>query len=177
MSLPLKIHELLNSSELEELEAFAREPGRTVDEIHQWMTAKGHELSRTAAWNWQRAFNERMAAERMSGAGKLAQAFMEAARSDGGLKIPDAAVMQIAQMIFERGATLAAGEEIDPRDLSTLALAMQRLMSAKSRLETTRSEFLEREKQAVEEASKAAQGGADAPSVVETIKKSLGIAA
>jgi hypothetical protein len=175
MSRPFKVHELLSSSELEELEGFAREPGRTIDECHAWLGQRGHELARSSVGTWKRALDQRVMAERMSGAGRMAAAFMDAASADGGLKITDAAVMTIAQMIFERGAALQAEEQIDPHDLSTLALAMQRLMLAKSRLEETRSEFQERERKAVEEASKAAQGGASGGDVVATIKRALGI--
>jgi hypothetical protein len=177
MSQPFKVHELLKDApgDREALEVFAREPGRTIDECHEWLLSRGYTMSRTAVANWLADWREQLMRERMSGSGKLASAFMEAAKSDGGLKIPDAAVMTIAQMIFEHGSTLAAGGEVDAKDLATMSLAMQRLMLAKARLEATRSEFIEREKAAIEAADKKVKAGASAGSVVEAIKQSLGI--
>ena len=51
-----KVHELLSRVELDQLEAFAREPGRTVDECHEWLQAHGFTLSRSAVGSWKREF-------------------------------------------------------------------------------------------------------------------------
>ncbi len=175
MSQHFKVHELLDSAGLEALEAFAREPGRTVDECHAWMRDRGHDVSRSAVGAWKQSFDSRLMAERMSAAGGLAKAFMAAAKSDGGLQIPDAAVLQMSQMIFEHAARLATGGEVETRELADLGLALQRTTLAKVRVENVRSAFLKREQQAVDAASKVAQSGGKATDVVDTIKRALGL--
>ena len=169
------IHELLNSSELEELETFAREPGRTHEEIGGYLQDHGHTVSKSSVGRWKQMFDQRVMAERMSGAGGLASAFMRAAQADGGLQIPDAAVLQLAQMIFEKGASLANGGDVQVEDLNHMALSLQRLMLAKARVEKTRTEMQDREHKALAEATVAADAGGDAKSVVATIKQALGI--
>ena len=175
MSSHFKIHELLNSTELEELRTFAREPGRTVDEAHEWLQTRGFTMSRSAVGNWKQQFDQELIAERMSGAGGLAAAFMKAAQADGGLQIPDAAVLQLAQMIFEKGASLAGGGDVQVADLNQMALSLQRLMLAKARVETTRTEMEKRQRMAVDAASKVVEAGGDAKDVVNTVREILGI--
>lgn len=169
------IHELLNREELEQLESFAREPGRTIEEIGGWLQDHGHQVSKSSVGRWKQQFDQTCIAERMSGAGGLAKAFMDAAKDGGGLQIADAAMLQIGQMIFEAGARLSAGGDVKVEDLNHLALSMQRLMLAKAREEKTRTEMQTREREAVDKASKLADAGGDAKSVVATIKQALGI--
>lgn len=175
MSNHFKVHELLDASELEELEAFAREPGRTVDECHQWLQVKGFTLCRSAVGGWKQKFDQVLMAERMSGAGGLASAFMKAAQADGGLQIPDAAVLQLAQMIFEKGASLANGGDVQVEDLNHMALSLQRLMLAKARVEKTRTEMQDREHKALAEAGEAAKAGATGEQVVTKVRELLGL--
>jgi hypothetical protein len=172
MSHHFRVHEELSRVELDALESFCREPGRTVDEVVERLSASGHQLSRGAVWRWKREFD---LSERMSGAGALARVFLDAANSDGGLQIPEAAALQIAQMIFETSARLADEGDVKVSHLTKLSLAMQRLMLAKAHLEDARSEFVGREKTALEAASKQAHEGADGKTVVATIKRALGI--
>lgn len=170
-----KIHELLSASELEELETFAREPGRTHEEILEWLQGRGFTVGRSSVGRWKQDFDQRLIAERMSGAGGLAKAFMDAARDGGGLQIPDAATLQLAQMIFETSARLAASGDVEPSELNQMALSLQRLMLAKGRLEKTRTEVEQRQQQAIEEASKVAEDGGDGRSVVEKVREILNI--
>ena len=98
---------------------------------------------------------------------------MAAAREGGGIAIPDAAVLQVAQLVFEAAAKGAA----DTEDLANLALALQRLTLAKARVEDVRGEYEKRQREAVDAASTAAATGASGGDVVATIKKALGIGA
>lgn len=173
MSRHFKVHELLDERELEDLRAYAREPARTIDEVHTWLLERGYTLSRGAVHNWKQANDEELIRERMSGAGSLAKAFMEAAKDTGGLAVPDAAVLQVAQMVFEAGT--AMGGKATPGDLNKMALTLQRLMLAKSRLEQTRSEFEDREREALAEAGKVASAGGDGKSVLEKVEEILGV--
>lgn len=177
MSLPLKVHELLDAKALEELEAFAREPGRTVDEVWQWMKDRGHELSRTAAWNWQRSFNERLMAERFSRSGELAAAIRDAAKRGGAVAISEAAMLQLSQVIFEQAAKLEADGDVDSRDLLRLTSSIKSLMDSTQRAEQIKTEYERRTAAAVEEASKAVRNGATGEQIVLRLREALGVAA
>src|SRR4051812_36729135 len=125
MAQPFKVHELLkdHGEDLAELEKFARDPGRTIDECHEWLLARGYTLSRSAVGTWKQSFDEQCLRERMNASGGLAKAFMEAAKSGDGMQIPDAAVLQLSQMVFEEAARLASTGDVSTEQLADLALA------------------------------------------------------
>jgi len=159
----------------EAFEAFARDPGRTIDECHEWLLAKGYKVSRNAVWRWLTDFRTQISIEKTSGASKMAAAVMEAAKQSGGLAISDAAVQQVAQLIFESAAQRAIDGELDPKDLNMMALSLQRLMLAKGRLELTRTEMEKRQLQAVEAAEKVVAEGGDGKSVITKVREILGL--
>jgi hypothetical protein len=75
-----KVHELLSREELDKLEAFAREPGRTVDECHEWLQAHGFTLSRSAVGAVEAAFD---ASDKFRASNETARALVDAAKSEG----------------------------------------------------------------------------------------------
>lgn len=175
MSKPFKVDEVLkdHAEDREALEAFARDPGRTIDECWKWLTERGYVLSRTAVFRWKREFDAQVAGEQMRGSGLVAREFLAAAKESGGLAIPDAAVLRVSTGIFERMAELESRGEVQTSELTQLALGLQRLMLAKARLEATRTEFEERERNALVEADKAVAAGADGKSVVAKFREHL----
>jgi hypothetical protein len=177
MSLPFKIHELLDARQLEALEAFAREPGRTVDELAGWMKERGHELSRTAVWNWKRSFDEQRMRERFSRSAELATAIRDAAKTGGAVQISEAAMLQLSQVIFEQAAKLQADGEVDSQDILRLTASIKSLMDSTQRANAIRADFETREKAAVDAASKAAEGGASGEEIVARMREALGVAA
>jgi hypothetical protein len=134
MSLPFKIHELLSASELEELEAFAREPGRTVDETHEWLQARGFTVSRTGVWNWKRKFDEQVLAERFARSSELASALKGAVEGGRFGDVADAAVMQLTQVVFEQAARLDADGSVKSGDLLNMAISLKSLVGSKQQL-------------------------------------------
>jgi hypothetical protein len=170
-----KVHELLSAAELEQLEAFSREPGRTVDEVWEWLQARGYTMSRSSAGRWFAEFRQREAVERMRSGGSLAKAFMEAAKDSGGVAVSDAAVLQVAQLVFEAAADAQGSGKVSTEDLANMALALQRVTTSKAKIEDTRSEMEKRQRAAVEAGEKAMAAGKGPQDVVSTIKKALGI--
>lgn len=166
-----KVHELLSPAELAELEAFAREPGRTVDECHDWLLERSFALSRGAVGNWLADFRERTAVDRMRAGGGLAAAVMAAAKVSGGLAVHDAAILQVGQAIFER-TTMG---DVDTDELNKMSLALQRLSLSKKRVEEVRDEYIKREREAVDAAEAAVKAGGDARSVVDKVRTVLGL--
>jgi hypothetical protein len=79
MPSPFKVHELLNSVELEELEAFAREPGRTIDECRDWLKARGFALSRSSVGRWLADFKAELRQARLGGSAEVGRSIVSSA--------------------------------------------------------------------------------------------------
>ncbi|MGB7156690.1 MAG: phage protein Gp27 family protein [Tepidisphaeraceae bacterium] len=170
-----KVEDELSAEDLEALKQFARDPSKTYDNLHEWVQAHGYvNISRTAVGNWRQKFGEELIAERMQASGGMARAMIEAAKESGGLAVPDAAILAVAQRIFE-AASKAGGDEDEAASLNKMALGLQRLMLAKSRVESTRTEFVEREKVALDEARKVAAGGGSGDAVADKVAELLGV--
>src|SRR5258705_13812191 len=100
-----KVHELLDERELEDLRAYAREPGRTYDELHQWLLERGFTIGRTAVGNWKSKFDEELLADRFRRSGEVARNVVEIAKQ-GAVAVRDAALLQLTQVLFEQTAKL-----------------------------------------------------------------------
>lgn len=145
MSSHYKVHELLNRDELDQLELYAREPGRTVDEIHEWMQVRGYTLSRTAAWTWKRAFDEQLLKERFSRSGELAKAIKSAVAGEQMEDVAEAAVMQLTQVVFEQSAKLESEGQLDPLDVQRMTKSLANLVASKMGLVRIYAQRFEKE--------------------------------
>lgn len=170
-----KVHELLSRDELDQLEAFAREPGRTIDECMTWLQAHGVTsedrggISRGAVHNWKREFD---ATDKFRASNEVARALVDAAKSEGTVAISDAATLQLSQMLLEQLLRLQSDEQVDTKELWAASMALKNVVQGKRHIEKLRGEISE----AVAIAEKEAKTGASAGDVVATIKKALGIA-
>jgi hypothetical protein len=117
MAQHFKIHELLNASELEELETFAREPGREIDEIQEWLESRGFVVSRSSVGRWKQDFNQRLMTERFSRSSELARAIDSAVDRGAIDAVAKGASKQLMQVVFEQSAMLEASGKIDPLDV------------------------------------------------------------
>lgn len=160
-----KVHQLLTREQLDELEAFEREPGRTVDELCAWFADRGHEISRGAVWNWKVEFDLN---DKIRRSAELSAMYVQTAQSLSPEKIAAASSLKFQQMLFEY---LSEASAPDANDLMKIAQAMKTGLGAHSQLEELKS----RQRQAVEAAEAATKSGATAASVVDTMKKALGI--
>jgi hypothetical protein len=145
MSQPFKVHELLSIGQLAELEQFAREPGRTINECREWLGQHGFELSQTAVWNWLRAFKEQLLAERFRRSSDLAMAMKGAVTSGNFGDVADAAVMQLTQVIFEQAVRLDEEGSVESRDLVNMATALRQAVGSKQQILKLAAEKFERE--------------------------------
>jgi hypothetical protein len=165
-----KVHELLSRQELDELEAFAREPGRTIDETHVWLQAKGYTLGRTAVGNWLRKFRME---DRFRVGADLAKSLVETAKQEGTVAISDAATLQLSTMLMEKLLQLQAQETAPTKELWGISMALKNVIAGKRHVEKLKGEIAD----AISAAEQKASKGATAGDVVATIKKALGIAA
>lgn len=145
MASHFKVHELLGLEELNALEAFAREPGRTVDECWEWMQAKGYTLSRSAVGTWKKEFDSILMTERFSRAGELAMAINQSAAASGAVGIADAAMKQLTQVVFEQAVKLQSEGEIEPLDIVRWSAALKSLTGTKKDVEQLLGEKFDRE--------------------------------
>lgn len=159
----------------EAFEAFARDPGRTIAECHEWLQARGYVVSRNAVWRWLGDYRTQLQIEKTTGASRMATALMETAKQSGGLGIADAAVQQIGQLLFEAAASRSMDDQIDPKDLSTMALSLRHLMSAKASLEETRAEIERQKRDQFDQATKPLMQGKReiTPADIEQVRKSV----
>lgn len=169
-----KVHEVITREDLSQLEDFAREPGRKVDQIYDWLQAHGYQVGRTAAYNWLRNFREN---DRFTASGEVAKAIMEASKGKDAVAISDAAVMKLAQVVFEGSLTLQADEMLDTRDVQRMTAALKNVITSKRHLEKLQEEMESKQKLAAAEAEKLAKSGGTATDVVAKVREILGIAA
>ncbi len=172
MSHPHKVHELLSLAELDDFETFCREPGRTIDEAHDWLLERGFTLSRGAVYNWKAKFDERVMADRFSRSGELARA-MKSAMKDGSFEdVADAAAMQLTQVVFEQSSRLEAEGEVDSLDVVRMTKSLNNLAALRDALR----QLKERQTAAIEAAEKTAKAGGSSAAVVAKVREILGIA-
>lgn len=132
MAQPFKVHELLkdHGEDLAELEAYARDPGRTIDECHTWLLAKGYVLSRSAVGTWKQSFDALLMQERFSRSSELARAIKGAVSGGDFEAVADAAAMQLTQVVFEQAAKLEQDGELDPLDVQRMTRSLANLVGS-----------------------------------------------
>jgi hypothetical protein len=168
-----KVHELLDREELDALEAFAREPGRTVDEVHEWLQAKGYTLARSSAGRWLSAF---VAEDKFKAASEVARSIVTAAADDkGAVAIADATALKVNQMVFEAALRLQSDDQVETKELLQLAQAWRHGVLGKRDVERVRSEIADRDKAAVAAMEQQAKAGASPDELVKTARELLGI--
>lgn len=173
MSLHMKVHQLLSRPELDELEEFAREPARTVDEVWHWLVERDFAISRGAVHNWKRQFDQE---DRFRIANDTARAILDAARGKDAVALSDAATEQLGQIIFEHFVQTQGAGETTPKDLINMSGALKNLITSKRHLEKLEEEVAAKQKKAIDEASKEAASGASGEAVVQKVREILGVA-
>lgn len=164
-----KVHELLSREELDELETFAREPGRTIDECHEWLQARGFTLSRGAVGNWKQDFSLK---DQIRRASEVSRSYLDVAKQAGAAEIASASLLKFQQILFEH---LLGADDADAGELMKLSISLKTAVQAGLHVEELRKEYDARQRQAVEEAEKAAKGGASGEAVIGKVREILGI--
>jgi len=140
-----KVHELLSREELDELETFAREPGRTVLECFEWLAARGFVLSHGAVGNWLAHFKEELVKERFSRSGELARAIKDAVKEGAAGEVADATANLLTQVVFEQSVMLQGEQKMDPADLERMTRSLKNLVASKGGLMDLRKSKFETE--------------------------------
>lgn len=164
-----KVHELLSRQELDDLEAFTREPGRTVDECHEWLQAHGFTLSRGAVGNWKQTFDLE---DKVRRAARVSREYLDVAREAGAAEIASASLLKFQQILFEH---LLGADEADAGELLKLSVSLKTAVEAGRHIEKLRDEYDARQRKALDAAEKVAKAGGDGAKVIEKVREILGI--
>lgn len=170
----LKIRRLLcDQPEIaRELERFALPKGRGIDEVRRWLADRGLKVSRNGVYNYLcRIRDEQAAAAQQQ---RIVDKVMQIAREKN-LSIADAAILQLSIASFEITQQLTGQPNLNPRVISRIALALDRLMLAAQRSEAVKLSIEQRERTALDEADKLINQGQSARSVVDRVREVLGL--
>ena len=167
----LKVNDLLTERELEDLRVFAREPSRTIDQIHQRLLEQGYTLSRSAVWTWKQKLDQELMEERLRRSGDFARSLVKAAESSDAVSVADAALLQLSQVVFEQSARLEEDGQVDPNVVVTWTRALKNLVGSKGGVE----ELKRQQRAALVEAEKTAKAGGSGDAVVAKMREILGI--
>lgn len=170
-----EVHKQLDADELAELEAFAREPARTVDQVHEWLLSRGYTMARSSAGRWMTDFRKRLQAERFGRSAELARAIDGAINRDGIEAVAKGASKQLLQVVFEQAAMLESEGQVDPLDVQRWSRSLKTLIESERhtvKLTDELAELKRKQTAAVAAAEKARASGGD---VVAVIKEALGI--
>lgn len=165
-----KIHQLLNRAELAELQDFAREPARTVDECLDWLIQRDFAVSRGAVGNWLREF---LTGDRFAAANDTARAVLEAARGKDAVQLSDAATEQMAQILFEQFLGMQSMGQLATKDVINMSGALKNLITSKRHLEKLEEEIAAKQKKAIDDAAVAANSGATPQQLVALMREAL----
>lgn len=159
----------MTRSDVERLEAFAREPKATVDKVHDWLLAEGFtRASRSAVGRWLKRFRE---SDRIREASEFADAIYTASAEAGSVDVAGGVNLQLAQRL--QMALVKGGDKIAIGDLLKASMAINQISSSESRLR----ELKQKQAEALRAAEAKANSGATGVDVVATIKEALGITA
>jgi hypothetical protein len=133
-----KVHELLDRKELDELEAFAREPARTVDECHEWLQVRGYTLSRTAVFRWLHSFRTE---DRFRTSAEMTNSIIETAKREGVVALNDANVLSLSVKLQEKLLQLASDDATPAKELLAVSMALKNVVATKTEIEEQKSRF------------------------------------
>jgi hypothetical protein len=118
----------MSRAELDQLEAFAREPGRTIDACHEWLLARGYTASRSAVGSWKKKFDE---SDRIRAATDLSDAIHTAA-AECPVDVAGAVNLQIAQRL--QAAIVKGGDGLSVKELLACSIAINQLTTSQKRV-------------------------------------------
>lgn len=157
----------LSADELKLLEAFAREPGRTVDQCVDWLEAHGvTQVSRSAVGRWKQKFD---ANDKLRAASELAADVLETAKQSGSVGIGDAATHTLSQLLFESLLRMQGQDQVKSGELLKLSMALKNAMQTKSEIDELRAKGREQ----MEQLKSAAKARAITPEMIDQVSKAV----
>jgi hypothetical protein len=180
-----KVERVLSPEHWAQYRELLKDRRSTVKSLHAWITARGYKIGPAAVARHRRRFDADVESVRRTAL--LAEQLAEAAAPAGPLgagALADATVARFQQMLLERLLKLDKPEqpegvnttrEFNTREWLELSKAITETVNARRNLESLRSEYDRRQREAVEAADRAARDGAGPGDVVERVKQILGV--
>lgn len=157
----------LTEQTLEALEEYARQPGRTGDEAHDWLAERAVKTSRSAVYRW---FQDFRLEDKTRRAAEVAKGYLAAAREADPASVTEASLRKFEELVFD---WTVQAEDPNAQELLFIANAMKSGLGSRRELVDLRR----KQADALKAADEQARTGASAGDVVATIKTALGIAA
>lgn len=176
----------LDAEQLDALEEFARQPGRTIQQCRDYLVAElgfvfaedfpthPKRISKSAMGRWKQDLDERLIAERSAASGRLAKAIEKSLRDTGGAAVHEATTMLLGQLISD-AAQAADPKEISTKDIANLSLAAQRVTLAQLRNEDVKARYEDRQRRAAAEVKTMAKNGASGSQIADKLGELLGL--
>ena len=118
----------LNEQALEAMEEYARQPGRTGDEVFDWLEARKVKTSRSAVYRWLQDFRLE---DRTRRASETARVYLDAARQGDPHAVTEASLRKFEELVFD---FMVNAEEPDAKDLMFVASAMKTGLGSRKEL-------------------------------------------
>jgi hypothetical protein len=156
----------LSRDELDALEAYAREPGRTVDGCHEWLLGHGFTASRSAVGVWKKRFD---AEDRIAQASRLAGNIMATAKAEGAAGIGEAATHTLSQLLFEQLLRLQTSADVDSGELMKLSISLGNAMKTQNVV----NELKRQGREQMEQLATAARQKQITPEMIQSVSKAV----
>lgn len=153
----------LNEQLLEQLEEFARQPGRTGDEIVEWLDSRQILASRSAVYRWWQDFKLE---DRTRRASEVAKSYLATIGETDPSAITQASLRKFNEMIFD---TLASGDELSTSDLMKISIALKTGLNAQQLV----NELKDKGRQQLESLKATAKEKVITPEMIESVSKAV----
>jgi hypothetical protein len=166
---PLKLDKLVSGKDKTVLDRLVADPGKTIDDIHQFLLGKGYDVSRVAVANYRRRWFEELTEVRRCA--RFAGALTEVAEAVSPETHARGSLVGVDQIVLQEIHKLRKKELITPKDLSDWSDSLDRALDIRKRLDAIT-------RRNAKAATKGQQGWAPLSNGVEianTVRRILGV--
>lgn len=110
----------LSEQLLEQLEEHARQPGRTGDQVHEWLAERGVTTSRSSVYRW---FQDFRLEDRTRRASEVAAGYLRVAEESDPQAVTQASLRKFNELVFD--ALVQGDGELSTGDLMKLSIALK----------------------------------------------------
>ena len=164
----LKVEQSLTPEELAEYEKFARQPGVTNAQCRQWLIERGHPIGEGAVKRHRRVLNGLVSDLRQCA--RFSGALVRLAAEHGSDVLPNLNLTRLEQVVMQK---LCKDDEWHEKlsfdELGKVVKVIESAIDARRDVDTIRREFEGRQRDAAEEAAKAAERGESSQSIAKKL--------
>jgi hypothetical protein len=125
----------MNEQLMEQMEEFARQPGRQGDEVLEWLEKQGVKTSRTAVYRWLQDFRLE---DRTRRASEVARTYLDAAREADPMAVSQASLQKFQELLFDK---LVENNELSTGDLMKISIALKTGLNSQQLIGELRTRF------------------------------------